>query len=1627
MRNWSRSAACFAFYALFLAWMPGRAPQGLPLRADEPVPAATKPAATTTPEPVADADAATQPAPAATVEPEQPPQPDAAADAAADEAEGEAPKQPANVRPNPLGRLFRDLIGGRTTPSERTRTREGFGPGRYALRDDIDARTPQDPAHTKRLRQAAELVDDGDWESAERTIRYLLDLPEGPLVRDEQGRWVSLHAEASRLLRKFPDEKLAAYRRKHGATADGALREARRDGSAARLGEVVRRYFHTDAGYAAANELGSRHFDRGEFGVAARWFARLIEADAAATREPAWRMKAAFALRRAGDAAEAERLIESLVRDQRQPVEIGGERVDPRAWLANAAPPAELKNPVLDEWRMPYGNASRTAVAAGGDPLLLPRWTQPLTGNTSIAERIDSLHLDLADAGQPGIPTMLPLLVDGKLIYRTLRGVRVDEAATGRPLWETQAAWSPEELLGGPLAQQLAQLGMVSFDQYSGGEQHPLARMLLDDGVSGLLSSDGRRAFLVEDQAHSLQSQIYSRWGGRWGGWGGGWNENEEDPLFRSFATNRLTAYDLGTGRPAWSGGGPLTDELFEVPLAGNYFFGPPAIDGRRAYVIGQKDERIVLYALDAATGLVEWSAWIGFSDTKIAEDFPRRSWTAQPAVARGVVVCPTTTGWLVAVDAASREVLWAQRFSKPNPSQNPEDPERRMVEVTPLNSRWQPAAPVIAGDAVIFTPPEEQSIFCFDLYDGAVRWSQPRGEHLYLAGVFDDRVLLVAGSRVSALSSKTGRALWTVTVPPDAGRVSGRGVATAERYYLPLDSGQLWSIDLATGKVADRWFLPEGSSRLENLGLYQGMLLSVGTRGATAFEQRAAIEREIRELTARNPRDPHALLKQAEIQRLERNYAAAIAALREVPAETVPAALRARYRAAMSDTLSALVRAAPAERGAELDELARFAESPEEKLQAERLRGLHLAARDEHEAAFELYARLADAGGERLVPRDDDSRVVLRADLWSAGRLADAWDHLGDAPRAAWDARIREQAEQLRGAPRGAQESFVLRYGFHPAALAVRLHLADSAADEGDFARAAHELLALSRTEDEPVAAAALARLARLMADAGAPHDAEHFRRLRADRFPQSPPAGPPSPPSPPPLPRAADDGAFGPLAPLRRQSPSAHGRDLAPAPDWGDFDLRLLRSGEQSYSNISYELAPDAFPTPFFRRHRFELHMAQQQLAIVDRLDESLHWLVPLRSIDNSRQQRARCWVAGLRFVVLHGQVLHVLSPLDRRVLWTRHVPLAANELNQLEMHGYHSWEGPAMQEGLGIVGQRGLLNRPAALGPVPVVNSDYLALRNRRELTVLDADAGRVRWRIGGLANGTRVLGNEQVLFIVPPDGNPTALRARDGERLEVAGLDQILGFALAATPDGLVLIEPQAPARLLNFGGTQTVVRLHDPLAGRDLWKHTFAGNNPYLDLLDDGSLAAVDSAGNFEVLALDGGQTQRFEKVLARQDRLARESVIVAADDERIFLLVNRGRRDGGGYSDGVPHATANGAVIALDRATGQVAWRRTVDRQSLMLPYFRHMPVLVFAVRRFERSDEIHLMIGEVLAVDRRTGRTLLESSLPGSNGFQSLSVNARDRYVELGSYNERLRFTAVPRQQPRDEGNAGK
>ncbi|MCA9068523.1 MAG: PQQ-binding-like beta-propeller repeat protein, partial [Planctomycetaceae bacterium] len=689
-------------------------------------------------------------------------------------------------------------------------------------------------------------------------------------------------------------------------------------------------------------------------------------------------------------------------------------------------------------------------------------------------EQIEELQDDRVDQGYAPVPAFTSITVNNKAIFRTLRGVRVTDVESGRTLWETRSGITAESLITGmqnqsnPTYQDMQFFGggmPVAATTYNGSSgnvpNERITSLLFRNGTWGGLSSDGDQLFVLEDHAvlipyspgdyRAVQGRI-------------------QDNLRRDYATNKIVSYNLKTGRPRWEIGGTAMDEPFDRRLAGQYFFGVPVANEGELFAIGERDNEIRMFVLEKETGREKWSQLVAYSDAKIDRDFGRRWWNAQVGVGQGVIVCPKTVGWLIGIDRLNRSVLWAYRYSKPQPDQGNSPfshQQNNLIQRSNLNEVWGPSAPVIVGHRVVYTPPEDNMMVCLDLFTGKKLWSKSKEDLLYLAGVFENQAVVVGKSHIAGISMESGSTTWTLSFSEDDGRPSGMGVAVDHVYHLPLTSRQLWTVDLKSGKVINKAELPDGLPLLGNLAMYRGLLLSLGAKGMTAYAQEEAIEKEIIALRQKDSNDAWAMLFDANIKVLKGKYELALTLLNKVNTEALPPELQSRYRDLMMQSLIALIQSDLTEHNAEYAKLQDFVKSKEERLTFRRLTADRLRARREVQSAFDEYLALGESDGQLLISRDDDPRVKLSMDRWLSGRFEQLWQEVSGDDRARLDERIAASAEAAQAQGVEASQRFLVLFGFHPQAVSVRRALVEEFALSGDVALAQNQLLKLSRNSD--------------------------------------------------------------------------------------------------------------------------------------------------------------------------------------------------------------------------------------------------------------------------------------------------------------------------------------------------------------------------------------------------------------------------------------------------------------------------------------------------------------------------------------------------------------------------------
>ena len=783
---------------------------------------------------------------------------------------------------------------------------------------------PSDRLRERQLDRARRLVDDQRWSDAATLFDEILAADRDSFFRaDRQQRtWQSIKSETNRLIGDLEKPGREAYELQFRARADRMLDQASAANDTAGIVAVARRWFHTPAGYRATLLAAIEAMEAGQPLAAAAWLDRLATVDGAALYEPTLSVMRAVAWLRAGDRVAAAAILDRTRGGGKNVVRIAGKDVPlsfPEggglAWLTALVgePAGRPGGPGTDapggNWVMHRGDPARNGVADASCPLLAPRYRVPLARHPEESRLLDSQRRLHADQDIAVLPVGTPLAVDGTILVHTTMGLLAVDFETGKRIWlqtGPQAAL-PQASAGG------ADNGGDAADPDAGGS----FSSVFEDATSGILASDGRLVFVVESHPDAVSTRqvggmnfrpgLQVAGGGFQGG--GGWRGG-----------NTLSAYAIADrGSLRWR----LPDreaasEEGGLPVAPtDWYLGAPLPVGEQLLVLVEEKGEIRLDVLDAATGRLEWSQPLAEVDEERAIDnrdsHARRLAGLSPALSEGVLVCPTGAGAVVAVDLATRTLLWAHEYPQPRQAGMAMLPNGIRVPRNgpigggfggdvgrePRTGRWLDSTPILAGGRVLLTPGESQELLCLDLRRGTTAWRLPRKDRLCVAGVVDGRAVVVGRRGVEALDAATGRILWQQSLAADHGSPSGRGILTPHRLFLPLDTPEVLEIDLADGSIVNR-SSARGTFVPGNLLAYRGEVISQGADSLDVFHQSAALESRIETAFRGNARDAWALLWRGQLALDHGDIAAGVAAVREahalqpnrVPANVVAAAL---------------------------------------------------------------------------------------------------------------------------------------------------------------------------------------------------------------------------------------------------------------------------------------------------------------------------------------------------------------------------------------------------------------------------------------------------------------------------------------------------------------------------------------------------------------------------------------------------------------------------------------------------------------------------------------------------------------------------------------------------------------
>jgi len=1471
---------------------------------------------------------------------------------------------------------------------------------------------------TRKLRQAKELIRAENYKDALTQLQILIDKQSDSFYFEDiekKDKFLSHKAEAMRLIETLPAKGREAYELRFGIPAKQQLRDALQTGDYNGIEEVARRYFHTEAGYRATYLLATQELDRGNPLTAALHFERLRRISRREVRErfePMLSLQLAVCWGRAGMPEHSMKtLLELKHYVGGEKILVGGKRYalfdadnEAMKWLAKTLGEQEgFAGIGQEQWVMFRGNSSRTARSAPASPVWDAHWSLdtirdpdiwPASGKDKldeVAKEVESFSVRRRKEGLLMQPAFHPLIVGDLAVFRTLRNLWAVNIRTGQLEWKSVVEDEDFKVLAGlskdrPDDKPKTRNGLrrVSTNVNLSQLQMFLDQRLWRDMTAGTLSSDGKYVFAVEKlDYHNRGARYVNRFG-----------QVQQTGLN---ASNQLMAFDARSGKLAWHIGGKEGDGEDQKPLrlAGHFFLGPPLPLGEQLFCLADYRGEIRLLALEVrkergADGKMHpkprllWKQTLVFPNEGVTKFPLRRMAGLTPSYSGGVLVCPTTSGAVVAVDPARRLLLWGyvypmntgtnsrtSRFttrSRGLPS-NPYDAE----------SRWLDAGVTIADNRAILTPRDSNELHCVNLVDGNLIWKRTRGSDLYVAAVFDGNLITVGANRINAIRISDGEQSWKQPTPLPA--PSGRGFQTGRFYHIPLQTAEVATIDLKSGRILARTKTRSGTVP-GNLVSADGLIVSQSVGRMMGFKPFDAIQQEIAAKLKTKANDAEALALRGEIRLRGGDEPGGLADLRKSIA--VKPADRAKSLVA-SNLLEGL--------RLNFAEFRKFRPELENLLttDAQRARYHHLLAAGlhevgEHREAFLQYLKLAGPNTGRWKLQKLGGGLRVRGDRWLRSRIADVF---AKSSKTEQRQLVTELQRQLDVAAKEtgpvALRRFVNAFGRLPTTQNARLELTKRLNDDNNALELEFLLQALRTSPDLETAGYATARMARLFATQG------HFDAA-ADLL-------------------AELEAKFGGVlcldgktgkefaADLRRGLPQLTEADSA-RHSWPRRRIVANSTDSPSRNYVrSYPFDFEGERGPYFEDWSFALSYSSKSLEARDGRG-MLRWSVSVR---NGRSSSFNYYgnsmrVHGHLVVLTLGNRFKVIDGLSRnaKVLWER-------DLYEVPF-GQPTNRNVRVRRVIRVAGRmRWVISDPYGnpLGNVGPISADAVVYQAGRTLYAAHPISGEILWKREAVERGSRLFGDDDYVFVVAPGATTaTVLRTTDGA---LVGSRPVADKAARKTVRGRFELT-------WRRSGEKYLLSYVDVFQKQIVWQKQYS-DDAKVEIVHGDEVAVVEpKKGHFHVLSLEDGKT-RLESPIEPDPGL--DHFMVRRSKERYVLISyspGLGNKNNVLRVNGVNYSPlVHGYVYGFDRESGKRVWTTFVRHQSVDLDQPTGMPVLIFSARRYfnrnaggiRRSSYKHA----VTILDTRNGRMILDYEKKGSVYPYQLKVDPIARKIEVKFY----------------------
>lgn len=1392
----------------------------------------------------------------------------------------------------------------------------------------------------------------------------------------EKNYYRSLKSEARRILGSLPDDGREQFELHFASTAERLLKEAIAQGDLTKLSETARVYYHTPSGFEATWLFGRSCLDHGQPIAAAMNFQLLMETPAARELyEPGLSPLLALAWWRGGQTERALGVLQQLRERSPAGFRWNNELVawhqpteDAHQWVARLF--GEPRNPAEGgnaSWGVFRGNAARNVRANVGSPLLNARWEVQLQDTNDAANSASQSQVErqLNTANRLGMPVYHPLAVGNTVLLQKQSQLLGIDFRTGKLKW-----------LYPPVANTNQSDPSKTMIPMWDGRSVPLKNFLTTAKLAS--SSDEKQAYYVEDSNAPMNMRAN----------GAIFIGNARNNAPQQTVTNVLSALNLQKeGYLRWQVGGPAGEA--DPRLAGAFFLGAPLPMNNQLYVLGELSAELNLFCLDADNGQLIWAQPLVRYEIPLSADLHRRITNLVPSYSDGVMICPTNSGAVVAVDIFNRCLLWAQTYTQNQASQLAGPFNRRAMIMSQRNNqettndRWADGAATITGNRVLLGPADGDDLLCLDLLTGETIYRMIRSEFpdrapLYVASVDPAQALIVGRSKFYGVGLDKKQVLFDVDYA--GGQPSGRGYRAGQYYYLPLNTSEVIKIDLNAHKIAARSKSRKGTIP-GNLIVHQGQIVSVNQDRAQCFYSLDDRQEWVNSTLKEQPNDASALLALGEIQLNSGDLAAAAVnlekSLKAAPDEVTQSLLAEALLQSLKEDFTKHRERVP--------QLKTLIVSSAQKEELSRLLVEKYLGNKEFSIAMDEVLNLCQLPPGQDLEEIEPGKISLRRDRWIQALLSKAAKSADAKEWKSLTEKLRSDAEALLGKSDNASSKRLLTaLGRLSISTESRLEMAKKMIADKQWLDAELQLMSLEAAEqsDNPdpwqVHAEMLQKNQRWE---------ELYLLTRQMQQETALPVR----------------DAAKPFAELEQVAAISRG--------WQEWPAANIEKTTQTKAlgNYRYPLEMHWDRLPFHRDTRLEFDNGNQDLVARDGQGTELY-KISMNEIVRQQRFGFNANMSQARFVghMLLINVGFYLAAYDTSVieagkprqLWRFDVTNALGEdLNNIRYRQIRQPNGRFRMIPMDAN------NRP--LCNIALASRDLVCLVRGTKLFALDSRTGEIVWIRHDVRASGEITGDERVISVFSEQNNEVVTySAIDGR--------EIANFKVP--PEGQRIAVQGTRLLTSETVNAKQQLKLIDLATGDIAWNKEFA-INARATIVDSENVAVFEQRGVLSILSLDKGELQ-FNSNINPEASVSEYQVL--RNENRYLVVIGRsfGNKPNtyiNGINNGSYASTPfTGYVYGIDAKSGKLQWERKVEEISMLHHQPSRSPAFVLGamIVSQENNGNVHRQSTRVLALDKRTGDVVCDEKFANGGGLIMLSSDPAKQRVNIQTQTQLVQLT---------------